>query len=73
MSRRAGAASIETPAAWLVACTVVAILAVTSGTPWVPVVALKPVAAELGVARSVPALAGALAVLGAGFGGIAMG
>ncbi len=73
MSRRGVAASVETPASWLVACTVVAILAITSGTPWVLVVALKPVAAELGVARSVPALAGALAVLGAGFGGIAMG
>lgn len=73
MSRHYLAASVETPASWLVACTVVAILAMTNGTPWVLVVALKPVAAELGVARNVPALAGALAVLGAGFGGIAMG
>ena len=73
MSGRHSVTSVETPASWLVACTVIAILAMTSGTPWVLVVALKPVAAELGVARNVPALAGALAVLGAGFGGIAMG
>jgi MFS family permease len=64
---------VETRASWVAAFTVVAILAVTSGTPWVLVVALKPVAAELGVARGMPALAGSLAVLGAGFGAIAWG
>jgi MFS family permease len=73
LALRLGAASIETRDSWVVAFTVVAILAITSGTPWILVVALKPVAADLCVARNVPALAGSLAVLGAGLGAIAMG
>jgi MFS family permease len=73
LSRRTIRAGVETRSSWAVAFTVLAILAVTSGTPWILVVALKPVAADLGVARKVPALAGSLAVLGAGFGAIAMG
>src|SRR5262249_46787090 len=41
--------------------------------PWIGVVALKQMAADLGGQRSVPALATALAWFGSGFGGIAMG
>src|SRR3954471_19108205 len=40
---------------------------------WIAVVALKPIAAEVGGVRSVPSLATALAWVGAGLGGIGMG
>ena len=50
-----------------------AILGVSFGAPWIAVVALKPIAAETGGARSVPAFASALAWFGSGIGGIAMG
>jgi MFS family permease len=43
------------------------------GAPWITVVALKNIAAEMGDARSVPALAGSLAWFGAAAGGILMG
>ena len=42
------------------------------GAPLVAVVALKPIAADLGSLRSVPALAGSLAWLGSAVGGIVM-
>jgi MFS family permease len=48
-------------------------MSIAYGAPFVAVVALKPIAGELGSARSVPALAYSLAWLGAAFGGIAMG
>ena len=65
--------SIETRTSWITACVALAILSVSYGAPLVAVVALKPIAAELGVARSAPTLAGSFAYLGAGFGGILMG
>src|SRR5664279_4672966 len=43
------------------------------GAAWITAVALKDIAAEVGGARSVPALASALAWLGSGIGGIMMG
>jgi MFS family permease len=46
---------------------------VSFGAPWISVVALKPIAAEMGGARSVPAFATALAWFGSGIGGIGMG
>jgi MFS family permease len=49
------------------------ILALSFGAPWITVVALKPIAAETGGLRTVPALASALAWLGFGSGGILMG
>jgi MFS family permease len=52
---------------------VLVILAVSFGAPWIIIVALKPIAAELGGLRSVPALATALAWTGFGAGGIVMG
>ena len=67
------AASIETRASWVVAWTALAIYTVSFGAPVITVVALKPIAAELGDARSVPALACSLAWFGAAVGGIPMG
>src|SRR5690242_5480479 len=66
-------ATIETRASWAVALTALAVYSVSFGAPTITVVALKPIAAELGGARSVPALAYSLAWLGSALGGIAMG
>ena len=65
--------SIESPASWRIAWAVLAILSVIHGTPLVLVVALKSIAADLSVPRSVPALAAALQSFGAGLGGIMLG
>ena len=65
--------SIETRASWNAAIAVLAILSVIYGSPLILVVALKAIAADLGVPRSVPALAAALQLFGAGLGGILMG
>src|SRR5262245_20863948 len=65
--------SIETRASWVVAVLSLVILGVSFGAFWIAVVALKPIAAEMGGARSVPAFASALAWFGAGLGGIGMG
>ena len=65
--------SIETRTSWIVASLSLLILGVSFGAAWIGVVALKPIAAETGGARSVPALATALAWFGSGIGGIAMG
>lgn len=70
---KSGPASIETRASWAVALTALGIYTVSFGAPVVTVVALKPIAAELGGARSVPALAFALAWFGAAVGGVPMG
>ena len=64
--------SVETRESWLVAVAALGILSVSFAAPFVANVALKPIADEIG-SRSVPALAGALAYLGIGLGGIAMG
>ncbi|MBI3435252.1 MAG: MFS transporter [Proteobacteria bacterium] len=66
-------ASIETRASWIVASAALVLLCLSFGGPWITAVALKEIAAEFGDARSVPALAGSLAWLGSGLGGIAMG
>lgn len=65
--------SIESRASWLVAWSVLAILSTAYGAPLIVVVALKPIAADLGDARAVPALASSLGYLGAGAGGVLMG
>jgi MFS family permease len=65
--------SIETGRSWIVALAALGIMSVAFGSPYIAVVALKPMAAELGNARSVPALAYSLAWLGTAVGGIAMG
>ncbi|MGE3897303.1 MAG: MFS transporter, partial [Variibacter sp.] len=66
-------ASIETRQSWTVAFVALGVMAFAYGAPWINVVALKGIAAEAGGERAAPALAGALAWFGAGFGGIAMG
>src|SRR5437762_14247666 len=63
---------IDSRASWAVAFTALAIYSVSFGAPYITVVALKPIAAELGSARSVPALALALPRCGSAVGGIAM-
>jgi len=65
--------SIETKSSWVVAAVALVILALSFGAPWITIVALKPIAAETGGLRSVPALASALAWVGYGAGGIVMG
>jgi MFS family permease len=57
----------------VVATVCLAIMALSFGAPWIVVVALKEVAAEVAGARSVPALASSLAWLGSAAGGILMG
>jgi MFS family permease len=64
--------SVETRASWVVASVALAILGMSFGAAWITTVALKDIASEVGGARSVPALAGALAWLGSGTGGILM-
>jgi MFS family permease len=66
-------ATIETPTSWLTATAALGILSISFGAPWVVAVALKDIAAEVGGARAIPALATALAWIGSGFGGILMG
>jgi len=65
--------SIETRTSWVVATVSLSIMSIAFGAPYIAVVALKSIAAEVGSARSVPALASSLTWLGAGLGGIAMG
>jgi MFS family permease len=64
--------SIETRASWVVACVALLAMGCSFGGPWIAVVALKTIAADLGGARSTPALAGSLTWFGVGFGGIVM-
>ena len=66
-------ASIETRTSWLVAIVSLGIMSTAFGAPYIAVVALKDIAADVGSARSVPALASSLVWFGAGLGGIAMG
>jgi len=65
--------SIETRDSWVVASVALFIMMMAFGAAWITAVALKDIAAEAGGARSIPALANALAWLGAGLGGILMG
>jgi MFS family permease len=64
--------SVETKTSWAVASVALAILGMSFGAAWITVVALKDIASEVAGSRSVPALAGALAWLGSGIGGIFM-
>jgi MFS family permease len=65
--------SVETRKSWIVASVVLVIMAIAFGGPWVTLVALKDIAAEVNGERSVPAFAGALMWVGSGVGGILMG
>lgn len=65
--------SIEGPASWAMASVTVVVLSVAFGAPLAVVVGLKVITAEMETDRSVIALAGALAWVGTGSGGIVMG
>ena len=65
--------SIESQASWVVATVALVTMLMAFGAAWITAVALKDIAAEVGGARSIPALASALAWLGSGVGGIMMG
>jgi MFS family permease len=73
LSEAARTGTIETRRSWLVAWLALGILCVSLGAPLITVVALKPIAAEFGNIRSVPALSYSLAWFGSAAGGIAMG
>ena len=73
MHERIGVRSIEARSSWVLATVVLVILALSFGAPWITIVALKLIAAELGDLRSVPALATAFAWIGFGTGGLVMG
>jgi len=70
---RASQSTIETRYSWVVAAVALICLAFAFGGFWIVAVGLKAIAADAGNQRSVPALAGALAWVGSGLGGIAMG
>ena len=65
--------SVETGRSWIVASVALAVMATAFGAPWIAVVGLKTIAAEVNGARSIPSLAGALVWMGSGVGGILMG
>lgn len=64
---------IDSGEAWLIAVVTLLLLAIAFGSPYIAIVALKPIAAEVGGERSVPSGASALAWLGTGVGGLMMG
>src|SRR5437660_9351955 len=66
-------ASIESRGSWIAAGVSLALLSVSYGSPLLIVVGLKPITEDLGTARQMVALAGALTWLGTGAGGILMG
>ena len=65
--------SVESRASWVAAGITLAILSLVYGSTLVIVVGLRAMEADLGVPRSVLALAGSLTWVGTGSGGIAMG
>jgi MFS family permease len=64
---------IDSREAWQVTAAAVVIVAVGLGAPYIVIVALTSVAADLGGLRSIPSAAASLAMLGTGVGGLAMG
>src|SRR4051812_26363506 len=65
--------SIESRTSWSVATVSFILLGMSFGAPWITAVGLKAIAAEMGGARSVPALANSIAWFGTAAGGIVMG
>jgi MFS family permease len=65
--------SVETRRSWVVARVALLIMGVAFGAPWITLVALKDIAAEVRGERSIPAFASALMWIGSGVGGILMG
>lgn len=70
---QSSSSSIESRSSWVVATVALVAMLMAFGGAWITPVALKDIAAEVGGARSVPALASALAWLCSGAGGIMMG
>jgi MFS family permease len=70
---KAGSATVDSRAAWVVAGAALVILTIAYGAPLITAVALKPIAAEFGTERAAPAGAASLTFVGAAFGGIAAG
>ena len=64
---------IDSKESWLITIAALLAASVSLGAPYVVIVALKPIAEELGGFRSVPSGAMSLAMLGTGVGGLAMG
>ena len=64
---------IDSPAAWKASVIALLCLSLAFGAPLVATVSLKSIAADMGGARSVPALGGSLAWLGSAVGGLLMG
>src|SRR3954453_4117180 len=71
--RLAAAPSVETRTSWVAASVVLVIFTFSYGAPLIAPIALKEIQADLGGARSVPALANSLAWLGSGAGAMAFG
>jgi MFS family permease len=65
--------SIESRGSWIAAGVTLAILSVVYGSTLLIVVGLRAIELDLGVSRSILALAGALTWIGTGLGGIVMG
>ncbi len=65
--------SVESRGSWVVAFVALFALMMAFGANWITAVALKDIAAEVGGARSIPALGSSLVWLGSGLGGILMG
>jgi len=65
--------SVERPYGWAIVAASVLCMGVATGSLYVVVVGLKPVAAEFGGLRSIPSLCYAVGLLGMGVGGIVMG
>ncbi|MCX7309045.1 MAG: MFS transporter [Afipia sp.] len=61
---------LDSPRSWAVAIAALVIITIAFGAPYVSVVALTQIAADMGGARSVPALAYALSSVAAGIGGL---
>jgi MFS family permease len=64
---------IDSRESWLVTIAALLATSVSLGAPYIVIVALKPIAEELGGFRSVPSGAMSLAMLGTGVGGLVMG
>ena len=66
-------ASVESRQSWVVAFVALFVMVLVFGAGWITSVALTDIAAEVGGARSIPALATSFAWFGAGIGGVLMG
>jgi MFS family permease len=64
---------LDSRRSWIVATMALVCLGMSFGGPLISIVGLKTIAADMGGARSVPALGGSLAWLGSAVGGVVMG